>query len=178
MTSPITAHEHREGFQSPFATADVCELARLTLPEGTHRPVFDDDLWNFTDVVGLPVQMPLANRRFDFTMIADPRWRLVAKELIMALLAPRHPAVAALPRAYRTPLHLSSCVGRLNELIRLFDWLGQREIMDLTAIDTHDCEAYLHHRRYITDDDGAIVGEQSHAVRRAPCKLSSTWPTT
>lgn len=27
----------------------------------------------------------------------------------MALLAPHHPAVVVLPRAYRTPLHLNSC---------------------------------------------------------------------
>ena len=167
MTTAITTHEHRDGFQSPFAAADVCELAGLTLPEDTYRPVFDDDLWNLTDVVGLPVQLPLARRRFDFTAIVDPRWRLVAKELIMALLAPHHPAVAPLPRAYRTPLHVSSCARRLEELIRFFDWLVQRGVTSLSAIDTYTSEAYLHFRRYISADDGTIVGEQSPAIRRA-----------
>jgi hypothetical protein len=167
MTIAITTSEHGADVDSPFAKADVCELARLTLPDGTHRPVFDHDSWNFTEVVGLPVQMPLANRRFDFTAITDPRWRLVAKELTMALLAPHHPAVAPLPRAYRTPLHLNSCAGRLNELSRFFGWLAQREITSLTAIDTRTCEAYLHFRRYVTDDDGTVVGEQSPGIRRA-----------
>lgn len=171
MTTPITAHEYPQDVGSPFAAADVCELAGLRLPTGTYRPVFDDDLWNFTEVVGLPVQMALANRRFDFSSITDPRRRLVAKELIMALLAPRHPAVASLPRAYRTALHLSSCIGRLNELIRLFAWLDQRAVTSLTMIDTPTCEAYLHFRRYLTDNDGTVVGEQSPAVRRVAAQV-------
>jgi len=171
MTIAITTHEYREGLGSPFASADVCELARLTLPEGAYRPVFDDDTWNLTEVVGLPVQMALARRRFDFAAIADPRWRLVAKELIMAMLAPHHPAVAPLPRAYRTPLHLSSCARRFEELLRFFDWLAQREATSLAEVDTQTCEAYLHFRRYITDDDGTIVGEQSPGIRRAAAQV-------
>ena len=45
--------------RSPFAGADICRGAGLALPDSTSRPVFDDDLWDFTDVVGLPVQMAL-----------------------------------------------------------------------------------------------------------------------
>ncbi|ODR13528.1 hypothetical protein BHQ23_33340 [Mycobacterium gordonae] len=41
--------------------------------------------------------MALYRRRFDFTTITDTRWRLVAKELILALLAPNHNAVVRLP---------------------------------------------------------------------------------
>lgn len=171
MTTAITGTEHVDDVASPFATADVRELAGLTLPEGTRRPVFDDDSWNFTEVFRLPIQMALVNRRFEFTAITDPGWRLVAKELIMALLAPRHSAVALLPRAYRTPLHLRSCAGRLDELIRFFGWLGQREITSLTAIDTQTCEAYLHFRRYVTDGVGTIVGEQSPGTRRAAAQV-------
>ncbi|MHB8340271.1 MAG: site-specific integrase [Mycobacteriales bacterium] len=171
MTTPVTARECPEAFRSPFAAADVCELAGLPLPTGCYRPVFDDNLWNFTEVVGLPIQMPLANRRFDFSSITDPRRQLVAKELIMALLAPQHPAVASLPRAYRTALHLRSCVGRLGELTRLFTWLDQRGVTSLTTIDTQTCEAYLHFRRYLTDSDGTVAGEQSPAVRRAAAQV-------
>lgn len=90
-----SAREHRT---SVFTGADVCLQAGLTLPDDVRRPLFDDDLWDFTEVVGLAVNIPLANRRFDFAVIGDPRWRMVAKELIIAALAPRHPAVAELPR--------------------------------------------------------------------------------
>ena len=163
-----SAREHRP---SPFTGTDVCLQAGLTLPDGVRRPLFDDDLWDFTDVVGLAVHIPLANRRFDFAVIGDPRWRLVAKELIIAALAPRHPAVAELPRAYRTPLHLRSCIGRLHELTRIFRWLDRRHVTTLAELDTHTCEAYLAFRRYILDQKGNVVGEQSPAVRRAAAQI-------
>ena len=86
MTSTIATTAPGTQPRSPFTGADICREAGLTLPEGTSRPVFDEDLWDFTDVVGLPVQMALYRRRFDFTTITDPRWRLVVKELILALL--------------------------------------------------------------------------------------------
>ena len=156
---------------SPFAGADVCCQAGLALPDQARRPAFEHDLWDFTDVIGLPVEMSLANRRFDFSAITDPRWRLTAKELVLAMLAPRHPAVAALPRAYRTPLHLRSCIRRLGETVRFFGWLRQRGISDLAQVGTQDCEAYLAFRRYLTDEDGAVVGEQSPSVRRAAAQV-------
>ena len=110
MTSTIATDGARRSTPVAVHRRRHLPQAGLTLPDrGTPRPMFDDDLWDFTDVVGLPVQMALYRRRFDFTTITDPRWRLVAKELILALLAPRHDAVVRLPRAYRTPLHLSSC---------------------------------------------------------------------
>ena len=156
---------------SPFAGADVCCQAGLALPDQARRPAFEHDLWDFTDVIGLPVEMSLANRRFDFSAITDPRWRLTAKELVLAMLAPRHPAVAALPQAYRTPLHLRSCIRRLGETVRFFGWLRQRGISDLAQVGTQDCEAYLAFRRYLTDEDGAVVGEQSPSVRRAAAQV-------
>jgi hypothetical protein len=152
---------------SPFAGADVCREAGFTLPAGVHHPVFDEDLWEFTAVVGLPVQMALSLRRFDFTAISDPRWRLVAKELILALLAPRHPAVAPLPRAYRTALHLRTCAGRLAELTRFFAWLAQRGTTSLGQVDQACCGAYLAHRRDVLDEHGTVVGSHSPATRRA-----------
>ncbi len=167
----IAAASLQHDLISPFAGADVCRQAGLALPDQARRPAFEHDLWDFTDVVGLPVDMSLANRRLDFSAIADPHWRLVAKELVLAMLAPRHPAVATLPRAYRTPLHLRSCIGRLEEAIRFFGWLRRRGISDLAQIGTQDCEAYLAFRRYLTDEDGTVVGEQSPSVRRAAAQI-------
>jgi hypothetical protein len=151
---------------SPFTGADVCRQAGLTLPEGTRRPVFDDDCWDLTDVIGLPVSLSLKCRRFNFTEIPDDRWRLVAKELIMALLGPHHEAVAALSRAYRTPHHVSTCNGRLDEIIRFFKWLTVRGVPSLEDLNSGDCDAYLAHRRYQRDDGGATVGERGSGTRR------------
>ena len=158
-------------WRSEFTGADVCREAGLTLPDGVRLPVFDDDVWDFTQVIGLPVQMPLYSRRFDFTAIPGPPWRLVAKELIFAMLAPRHAAVAVLSRAYRTPVHLSTAYGRLIELTGFLAWLTGRGIGSLTEIDDHCCQAYLAHRRYVRDEDGAVVGELSPATRRTAAQI-------
>lgn len=172
MTTAITGAQARGEVElSPFARTDVCREAGLRLPDGATRPMFDDDLWNFTDVVGLPVQMSLANRRFDFTAVVEPSWRLIAKELILALLAPHHPAVAPLPRAHRTPLHLRTCVMRLHELVRFFDWLRRRGATTLADVGAPTCEAYLLFRRYVTAEDGTVVGEQSPGTRRAAAQV-------
>jgi hypothetical protein len=167
--SPLSqpADQHR----SVFAGADVCRLAGLQLPAGAARPMFDADRWDFTDVIGLPVQMPPAARRFGFIAITDPRWRLVAKELILALLAPRHEAVALLPRAYRTPLHLRSAAGRLDELTRWLAWLPGQGIISLSDVGNDTCAGYLAHRRYVRDDDGVVTGERSPGVRRAAAQV-------
>jgi hypothetical protein len=151
---------------SVFAGADVCQEARLILPDGVPRPNFDDDAWDLTEVVGLPRQLALQHRRFGFAAIDDIRWRLVAKELVLALLAPHHPAVVNLPRAYRAPHHVSTCHGRLDELIRLMRWLPSAGVADLAALTSDDCDAYLFHRRYQLDDNGIVVGERGSATRR------------
>ena len=170
MTTPLpSASPNRP--RSPFAGADVCQQAGLTLPPGTRRPMFDDDLWDFTDVVGLPVWMPIAVRRFSFALVINPGWRLVAKELIFAMLAPRHEAVASLPRAYRAPMHLRTAIGRLGETTRFLNWLTGQDVTGLGQTGTHHCEAYLFHRRYVLDEHGTVVGERSPATRRAAAQV-------
>lgn len=164
MTAQAADHS---ALSSPFVGADVCRQAGLALPDSITPPVFDQEMWDFTHVVGLPVEMPGHQRRFDFTAITRPAWRLTAKELMLAMLAPHHPAVIQLPRAYRTPLHLRSCSARLDELVRFFAWLERRDLTSLTQLDTVGCESYLAHRRFVLDDDGTVVGEQSPAVRRS-----------
>jgi integrase len=157
--------------QSVFAGLDVCREAGLWLPAGAARPVFEDQVWDFTAVIGLPVQMPLANRRFDFGAILDSRWRLVARELLLALLAPRHPAVAPLPRACRTALHLRTAKGRLDELTRWLNWLTRRGVTGLAQVDDDCCAAYLAHRRHVLDEHGVVVGDRSPVTRRGAAQV-------
>ncbi|MGH2955151.1 MAG: site-specific integrase [Solirubrobacterales bacterium] len=158
-------------FRSVFAGADICHEAGLTLPEGTPRPMFDAEVWDFTEVIGLLRQMRLVSRRFNFAAIIDPRWRLVAKELILAMLAPRHQAVAPLPSAYRTPLHLNTASGRLAELTRFLNWLTEQGVGDLAEVDGDRCAQYLAHRRYLRDDNDVVVGELGPATRRAAAQI-------
>jgi len=171
MSAPVIAAAGSQHPASPFAGADICREAGLALPPGSARPVFEDDEWDLTHVIGLPVQMSLASRRFDFTGIGDPRWRLVAKELIIAMLAPRHEAVAPLPRAYRTPAHLRTAKLRLDELTRWLNWLPRQGIRSLGEVDEDCCAAYLAHRRHARDEDGTAIGDRSPAVRRAAAQV-------
>ena len=170
--NPLASTTLGSGAQaSPFVGADICREARLALPPGAGRPVFEDEEWDFTEVIGLPVQMPPSKRRFDFTAIRDQRWRLVAKELIVAMLAPRHEAVALLPRAYRTPVHLGTAKGRLDELTRLLNWLPQQGIRSLGEVDEDCCTAWLQHRRNARDKAGIVIGDRSPATRRAAAQV-------
>ena len=167
----VTAAPSSPPPRSVFAGADVCALAGLNLPAGSIRPVFEDPVWDFSQMTGLPVQLRPASRRFDFTLILDPRWRLVARELIVALLAPRHQAVAPLPRAHRTPLHLGTARGRLSELTRWLNWLTERGITSLGEVDEDCCQAYLAQRRQVRDEDGVVIGDRSPATRRAAAQV-------
>jgi len=172
--SPLARTASAAGAQapaSPFAGADICLEAGLALPPDAARPVFEDDEWNFTDVIGLPVQMSLAKRRFDFTAIRDQRWRTVAKELIVAMLAPLHEAVAPLPRAYRTPAHLGTAKLRLDELTRWLNWLTRQGIRSLSEVDEDCCAAWLIHRRHALDESGTAIGDRSPATRRAAAQV-------
>ena len=172
ITSPLVPDSGISGpRRSVLARTDVCGQAGLPLPGGARRLMFDDDVWDFTHVIGLPVQMSLARRRFDFAAITDLRWRLVAKELIFAMLVPRHEAVAPLPRAYRTVLHLNTVGGRLIELTRFLHWLAGRDVASLEDIDADRCEEYLGRRRYVRDGDDTVVGELSPATRRSAAQV-------
>ncbi len=167
ITEQLTVVDDR----SVFVSADVCHEAGLTLPAGADRPVFENDLWDFTAVIGLPNQMSKVSRRFDFAAIINTDWRQVAKEQVVAMLAPRHDAVAPLPRAYRTPLHLATVFGRLAELTRFLNWLTGRGVTALADVDDQHCQAYLAHRRYLRDENGVVVGELSPATRKAAAQV-------
>jgi hypothetical protein len=129
--------------------------------------MFDDDVWDFANVIGLPMQMPLHVRRLDFTMIVNLPWRMVAKELVFALLVPWHEAVAPLPRAYRTPLHLRTCHARLAELTSWLNWLTGRGVTSLDVVDDEHCQAYLAHRKRVQDEGGRVIGDRGPTTQRA-----------
>ena len=59
---------------------------------------------------------------------------MVAKELIFAMLAPRHEAVALLPRANRTPVHLYTASSRLDETSRFLNWLASQGVASLGEV--------------------------------------------
>ena len=87
------------GHPSPFVGVDVCAEAGLRVRPGARTVMFTDEVWHFAGVEGLPVQMRESTTRLDFISIIDPRWRLVAKEYLLARLAP----ATSRSRSCRTP---------------------------------------------------------------------------
>jgi hypothetical protein len=131
-----------------------------------------------TTATGLPVSMPLAVRRFAFTPVMDPRWRLVAKELIFAMLTPRHEAVTLLLRAYRTPMHVRTAHKRLGETAQLLNWLISQGIASLSEIGTHHCEAYLFTAAMCMTSTEPWSASAARAFAAPPPRPSSTCSTT
>lgn len=144
---------------SPLAGADVCAAAGFRLRPGVRPALFDNDTWHFGGIEGLPVQTSMpALARLDFTAVTDPRWRLAAKEYLFARLAPAHPEIAALPRAFRVPLALSSCVKRLGEAARWLNWLAGQQVLSLGDVTQDHCDRYLAERRLRRDAGGTVTG--------------------
>ncbi len=152
---------------SPFTGSQVCAAAGLTIAAGGRPVPFDQDLWDFRDVEGLPVQMYPGRLRLDFTQVTDPRWRLVAKEYIFARLAPAHPAVAVLAGAYRMPLTLQTCARRMPEVAGWLNWLTGQQVTSLDHLTQDHCDRYLAERRRRKDKGGQVIGTLSAGTLQA-----------
>ncbi len=156
----VTAHSVAQaGPGSPFAGADICHEAGLPVRPGGRGPRFDEGVWDFTSVRGLPRILPESAKRWDFTKIGDPAWRLVAKEYVLALLAPAHPLVSAIPAAYRVPRALATCALRVAEVTRWLNWLSGQQVASLGEVTDRHCARYLEHRRFQRDETGELVRE-------------------
>lgn len=154
------------GHASPLAGVDVCTEAGLRVRPGARTVMFTDEVWHFAGVEGLPVQMRESITRLDFTSISDPRWRLVAKEYLLARLAPGNEQVAVLPHAYRTPLTLWSCSRRLAETARWLNWLTGQHVSALAQVTQAHCDRYLAQRQLRRDQAGAVIGTLEQSVAR------------
>ncbi|GAB7186773.1 hypothetical protein ATKI12_6604 [Kitasatospora sp. Ki12] len=144
---------------SPFTGQDVCAAAGFTVDHGRTRPVFDNDVWDLSGVVGLPLSTPPEQTVFHFTAIRNPRWRLVAKEFLFARLAPGHEAVRELGGAFRTPLGIRTCSQRLKQVSSWLNWLTDQGVTTLGDVVQEHCAAYLEWRRWIRDDKGRPIRE-------------------
>ncbi|MFI7020722.1 site-specific integrase [Streptomyces sp. NPDC050164] len=139
---------------SVFAGQYICALAGLRMAPGTNGPIFEQDVWDFRDVEGLPRSMPNDRKVFGFRKIRNPLWRSVAKEYVVAMMAPEHAAVRQLAHAYRIPRTLATCASRLEYLHGWFNWLTDRGINSLAAVDQRTCDAFFQHRMVLSIKEG------------------------
>lgn len=116
MRRPVSASlPHRRRPVSVFAQGDVCEIAALRLADGATRPRFEQDRWVFSGLVDAHRMMSEREQIWDFTEIINPRWRVVAKEILLAMLAPQYEAVLECAHALRTARSPRTLYGFLEK---------------------------------------------------------------
>lgn len=145
MNSQNSALAAVDASGSPFAGHAVDELTGLKLRGDGPRPVFDQQVWDLTGLVDRAVQAVPSTLVWDFTRIPLPAWRTVVREYLVALLAPHHELVVALPWARRRKLHVRSCRNRLDCLTGFFTWLAGHGVTHLSEVDQRHCDGYLLH---------------------------------
>jgi hypothetical protein len=168
MTMVTTgASADAEWTRSPLTGLDVCEAAGLRVRPGGTRPRVGEPVWSFADVEDLPVSVRPSERRLDFSVIRDQRWRVVAEEFIFARLAPGHEAVRELPNAFRYPIAIRTCQGRLKNLAEWFNWLTKHGVASLAEVTQLHCQAYYLHRSDLRDRKGRILRPAGQETRLA-----------
>lgn len=150
---------------SPFAGADVCAAAGMRLRPAASGPVFEQRIWDFSGVAGLPAYAQPGSWRWDFNVIINPVWRILAREYLLALLAPGHPAVRVLPGAHRVPRTMQTCAIKLAELARWLNWLTRQGVTTLGEVTDYHCAAFVAERSERRGDDGTLI-----AVRQSLAK--------
>jgi integrase len=128
---------------SLFAGLNLARAAGFALRPGGVGPVFDQDLWDFSGVAGLPAYAKPSGFTLDFRVIREARWRRVAKEFAAALLLPRHDAVAQLSWAYRTARTIQTCKLKLHYVRRWFEFLADHKVASLADVDDWHTGAFV-----------------------------------
>jgi hypothetical protein len=135
--------------------------------------VFDQDIWNLSGLTDAPVIMGAHRKILDFTQIANPRWRAVARQYLMARMAPSHPAVATLPHAIRSPLNPNSLWTALKHLTGWFNYLTEAGVASLTEVTQSHCDTYLQAISHGTDERGRRLSPATLTMSvRAPQMLT------
>ncbi|MFI6061951.1 hypothetical protein [Streptomyces sp. NPDC051286] len=123
----------------------MCEIAGLRLVDGATRPRFEQDRWVFSGLADAHRMMSDHEQIWDFTRIVNPRWSIVAKEILLAMLAPQYEAVLECAHAIRTPRSPRTCFNFLQRYTEWFNWLTEQGITALEDVTQEMCERYLEH---------------------------------
>jgi len=147
--------------RSPFAGQLVHVLAGLRLTPDARQPLFDEGIWDLTGAAEVSVQVAPNILTWDFTKIEHEGWRLVARELLIAVLAPGHEQVLTVPLARRDPLALATCHSRLSAVTTWFQWMSDQGIRDLEQVTQEHCDRYLQQRQGDGLNSSAMMAEVS-----------------
>lgn len=128
--------------RSPFAGVDIAAAAGLELRPKGHRPWFEEDCWDMRALAGAPKTMEGNRKVWRFDLVVDPRWRLVAKEFVLARLFPLHELVAGLPFASRRPLSPAHVAQVVERTAAWLNFLTDRDVTSLDQVTQDTCEDF------------------------------------
>lgn len=128
---------------SVFAGVDVCATAGLRLPDRAPRSRFEDDCWVFSEILDAHRMVSDHELVWDFTQIRNPRWRVVAKEILLAMLAPQYEAVLECAHALRAVRSPRTCFTFLQHYVEWFNWLPRHGVAALEDVTQEMCERFV-----------------------------------
>ncbi|MGH2687479.1 MAG: hypothetical protein ACRDKW_01525, partial [Actinomycetota bacterium] len=108
------------------------------------HPRFCDDVWDLSAIADVPVadRMP-CRLRIDWTQIANPTWRICAKEVGLALLQPEVGLARRIPGARRRAVH-PHALRRVVLIWRSwFAWMADHGLERLADLTQPHCDAWL-----------------------------------
>ncbi|WP_434593631.1 integrase [Streptomyces sp. A5-4] len=138
----------RRGGSSAFAGCDVCLTAGLRVRPDAAVPFFDWDTWDLSCLADTHRMVKDYELVWEFKVILNPAWRVVAKEVVLALMTPQHEAVLECPFALRRVQNPRTCYRRLQGLTSWFNWLTKRGVAALGEVTQEMCELYLEERSW------------------------------
>jgi len=166
-TGPIPAEL---AARSVFAGMDICAEAGWELKPGAHRPMFDEDVWDARGLALAPRTMSESAKVWDFSGVVNPRWRLTAKEFLLALALPQHPAVLALPNALRQAYKPQSCLNMVKDTVQWLNFLTGQGLECLDDVLQEHCDAYHEVRSVNSRDAERTRTKASRAATLRPVK--------
>ncbi|MFD6802568.1 integrase [Streptomyces cyaneofuscatus] len=143
MSRPVHAYSSPRRSESVFAGLYVCEVAGLRMPPTVRGPMFDEDLWVLADLVDAHRMVDPHELIWDFTEINNAAWRVVAKEVLLAMLAPQYQAVLECANAIRSFSNPRTCYRYLMRFVTWFNWLTAMGITSLDNVTQDLCEQHL-----------------------------------
>ncbi|WP_431040772.1 hypothetical protein ACQUSR_01935 [Streptomyces sp. P1-3] len=110
--------------------------------------MFGQDRWELSGLADAHRMVSETELIWDFSEIVNPSWRVVAKEVLLAMLAPRHEAVLECSLALRRVRSPRTCYRYLRQFIDWFNWLTEQGLVTLDGVTQEMCERYLEERHW------------------------------
>lgn len=139
---------------SVFAGQDVCEAAGLRLLPGAVHPWFEDGVWDLSGLADKHRSIHPHELLWDFTEITNPAWRTVAKEVLIALIAPQHERVLECSLALRKNRSPRTCRRFLVKFTAWFNWLTADGITSLGEVTQEHCDRFADQQRWTVASPG------------------------